>query len=246
MRSLVQVTEQEARNMQVREEYDEETDSVTVLPQILPPDYRAATESPDISDTVEENESFGMIREAMGKLRANERRVVEMRHSIGYDKEYSISEIAEVMDLSDQRIRQLYNRGLRKISFPFEKKETDRVRNKENGYLDVNLIEEIMGDAADATYMRFAGAIAEHAQRKIPLLKRTHKVPNDNDALKLYKDALLLFQFSNRSNPWMDKGDKVRYIRQKLPDSFGMKSFKILETYLTEKGYIETPHDKQE
>ncbi|KAL8168040.1 hypothetical protein V2J09_009539 [Rumex salicifolius] len=70
-------------------------------------------ETPDMS--VEKQMMRQHVRCLLGTLSPKERRVLRLRHGIGYGKQYSLSEIGAVFGLSKERVRQLESRAIYKL-----------------------------------------------------------------------------------------------------------------------------------
>ena len=70
------------------------------------------------ADTIFENTVHEETQGILQSLAPNEERVLRMRFGIGYDREHTLSEIAETFNLSRERIRQMEAQALRRLRNP--------------------------------------------------------------------------------------------------------------------------------
>ncbi len=71
----------------------------------------------------------GHVQEAMQVLTERERSVLRLRYGLDSGREYSLSEIAEMLRVTSERVRQIESAALAKLRSP-------KVRNKLRGYVD--------------------------------------------------------------------------------------------------------------
>jgi RNA polymerase primary sigma factor len=71
----------------------------------------------------------GHVQEAMQVLTERERYVLRLRYGLDSGREYSLSEIAEMLRVTSERVRQIESAALVKLRSP-------KVRNKLRGYVD--------------------------------------------------------------------------------------------------------------
>ena len=79
-------------------------------------EFNAATASQNAYvGTMEQEELSHNMSKALATLKPNEQTVVKMKTGAGYDKEYQFSEIGEVLGITSERARQMYNSAIKKL-----------------------------------------------------------------------------------------------------------------------------------
>ena len=90
------------------------------------------TEDPDADPYRVEFEDVSLessIEEALGRLSNRERLVVCMRFGIGFEREHTLAEVADVLGVSLERVRQIQVRALGKLDNPKFRKQIDPFLN---------------------------------------------------------------------------------------------------------------------
>ena len=79
-------------------------------------EYNQATSSDNLAVGTMEHEKLSYdITTAMKVLNEKEKTAISMKFGVGYDREYQLDEIAEVMNYTRERIRQLVDRAMKKM-----------------------------------------------------------------------------------------------------------------------------------
>ena len=79
-------------------------------------EFNAATATQNaFVGTMEQEELSHNMSKALATLKPNEQTVVKMKTGAGYDKEYQFSEIGEVLGITSERARQMYNSAIKKL-----------------------------------------------------------------------------------------------------------------------------------
>lgn len=81
------------------------------------------------STALEDHTLHGSLHEAMGRLSDRERLIVNLRFGIETDHEHTLSEVAEKLGVSLERVRQIQVRALNKLRTPKLRKEVDPFLN---------------------------------------------------------------------------------------------------------------------
>ena len=69
----------------------------------------------NLENDVEKREMKKNIKKALSLLKPKQERVLRMRFGIDLDKEYTLEQVASVMSLTRERIRQIEHKAMRKL-----------------------------------------------------------------------------------------------------------------------------------
>ena len=90
---------------------EDETPYETVDPETIEALIERGT-AEDVYDSIEFKE---VVKDVLDSLTRRERKVLRLRFGINMNHDYTLEEIAKIMDLSRERIRQLEHKALRKM-----------------------------------------------------------------------------------------------------------------------------------
>ena len=73
---------------------------------------------PSIEDRLLEESQIGILDTALDTLNDREKKVLQMRHGIGYPEAMTLHAIADAFSLTTERMRQIESKALRKLRHP--------------------------------------------------------------------------------------------------------------------------------
>jgi len=84
---------------------------------------------PSIEDRLLEESQINILDAALDSLLDREKKVLKMRHGIGYPEAMTLHEIADEFSLTTERIRQIEYKALRKLKNPLRSKDLQDLIN---------------------------------------------------------------------------------------------------------------------
>ena len=80
---------------------------------------------PDPEEILEKQDNIKKLEKILHELNEREQTIIKMRFEIGYEKSYTLEEVAKKVGLTRERVRQIQNRTIEKLKYKIQSKSNN-------------------------------------------------------------------------------------------------------------------------